>query len=288
MSLIQGATVAGRHAHNWKALAVWHSDGYYTLKTDDTGEVPVRLFLTPALLAELEDMLYQQIVNATRFPGVQLVVITPDAHFGYGVPVGSVILTDGGRGAVAMGPVGFDIGCGMMSARSTVPAAAATYEQRLAFNRAVMQRVDMGIGGKRKQHRLGTLSKEEFTRLVHGGAEYYVQHYGATFDRSRAERHRIPVDDAWQIPWGGKGRPERGIACRKFRLDWSGLVRYHFDIPRRTRRPCTREVRDGRGTKESHLQNLPTRRRVGDGDLCGVPYGASIFSSPAFFFPRAA
>jgi tRNA-splicing ligase RtcB len=110
-----------------------------------------------------------------------------------------------------MGPVGFDIGCGMMSARSTVPAAAATYEQRLAFNRAVMRRVDMGVGGKRKQHRLGVLSKEEFTRLVHGGAEYYVQHYGAIFDRSRAERHRIPVDDAWQIPWGGKGKPERGI-----------------------------------------------------------------------------
>ena len=31
------------------------------------------------------------------------------------------------------------------------------------------------------------------------------------FDRSRAERHRIPVDDDWQIPWGGSGRPERGM-----------------------------------------------------------------------------
>jgi tRNA-splicing ligase RtcB len=111
-----------------------------------------------------------------------------------------------------MGPVGFDIGCGMMSARSEVPAEAATYERRLAFNGAVMQRVEMGVGGKRKQHRLGALSEPEFTRLVHGGAEYYVQQYGATFDRSHAERHRIPVDDAWQIPWGGKGKPERGIA----------------------------------------------------------------------------
>mgnify|MGYP001796324824 CR=1 FL=1 len=34
--------------------------------------------------------------------------ITPDAHFGYGGPVGSVILTDG---TLAMGPVGYDIGC---------------------------------------------------------------------------------------------------------------------------------------------------------------------------------
>jgi tRNA-splicing ligase RtcB len=201
-----------RSAANWKSLARWTADGYYTFQTEDTGEVPVRLFLTPALLAALEDTLYPQIVNATRFPGVRLVVITPDAHFGYGVPVGSVILTDIEHGAIAMGPVGFDIGCGMMSARSDVPAEAATYERRLAFNRAVMERVEMGVGGKRKRHRLGTLSETEFNRLVRGGAEYYVQTYGATFDRSHAERHRIPVDDDWQIPWGGQGKPERGIA----------------------------------------------------------------------------
>lgn len=211
MSNVHPAETALRQQSVWKDLAKWHDDGYYTLQTDDTGEVPVRLFLTPTLLAGLEDILYRQLVNATRFPGVQLVVVTPDAHFGYGVPVGSVILTDLERGAVAMGPVGFDIGCGMMSARSTVPAEAATYEQRLEFNRAVMRRVEMGVGGKRKRHRLGTLSKDEFSRLVRGGATYYVQHYGATFDRSQAERHRIPVDDDWEIPWGGKGKPERGV-----------------------------------------------------------------------------
>ncbi|MCA1592369.1 MAG: RtcB family protein, partial [Acidobacteria bacterium] len=85
----------------------------------------------------------------------------------------------------------------------------ATPEKRLAFNRAVMKRVNMGAGGK--SLRLGALSKQEFQNLVRGGAEYYVEKYGATFDRSRAERHRIPVDDSWQIPWGGKGRPERGL-----------------------------------------------------------------------------
>lgn len=196
----------------WKAAARWTEEGYFALKTEDTRDVPVRLFLTPALLAETEDTLYQQIVNATRFPGVRLVAIMPDTHYGYGVPVGCVILTDIEQGAVAMGPVGFDVGCGMMSARSAVPAEAATAEKRLIFNRAVMERVEMGVGGKRKQHRLGTLSEREFNHLVRGGAEYYVQRYGATFDRSHAERHRIPVDDDWQIPWGGKGKPERGIA----------------------------------------------------------------------------
>jgi tRNA-splicing ligase RtcB len=139
---------------------------------------------------------------------VRLVVITPDAHYGYGVPVGCVLITDADAGAIAMGPVGYDIGCGMMSARSDVEAEAATPERRLAFNRAVMGRVDMGAGGKSK--RLGGLSAGEFENLVRGGAEYYVEKYGAKFDRSRAERHRIPVDDDWRIPYGGKGRPERG------------------------------------------------------------------------------
>jgi tRNA-splicing ligase RtcB len=198
-----------RSAHNWKHLARWHGNGYYELQTDDTGDVPVRLFLTPQLLADAEDILYRQIVNATRFPGTRMVVITPDTHYGYGVPVGCVLITDGDSGAVAMGPVGYDIGCGMMSARSNVEAEAATPERKLEFNRAVMGRVDMGFGGKSK--RLGKLSGTEFQNLVRGGAEYYVEKYGATFDRSHAERHRIPVEDSWQIPWGGKGRPERGL-----------------------------------------------------------------------------
>jgi tRNA-splicing ligase RtcB (3'-phosphate/5'-hydroxy nucleic acid ligase) len=194
---------------NWKDLAKWSDDGYYELETEDTNGVPVRLFLTPALLAETESIIYRQIINATRFRGVKMVVITPDTHYGYGVPVGCVLLTDYSEGAVAMGPVGFDIGCGIMSASSEVPVDKATPEKRLQFNRAVMKRVDMGTGGK--SIKLGKLSEGEFNNLVRGGAEYYVERYGASFDRSRAERHRIPVDDSWQIPWGGKGRPERGM-----------------------------------------------------------------------------
>ena len=195
--------------HRWKELARWHVEGYYALQTQDTREVPVRLFLTRELLELAEDTLYRQIINATRFPGVRMVVITPDVHYGYGVPVGCVLITDYEAGAIAMGPVGYDIGCGMMSAKSTVPADEATPEKRLQFNRAVMKRVEMGAGGK--SHRFGNLSEDEFAELVRGGAEHYVEKYGARFDRSRAERHRIPVGDDWQIPWGGKGKPERGL-----------------------------------------------------------------------------
>ncbi|MBI2391488.1 MAG: RtcB family protein [Deltaproteobacteria bacterium] len=195
--------------HDWKRHAHATGEGYYWLRTTDTGDVEVRLFLTPTLLQEAETTLYRQIVNATRFPGTKLVAITPDVHYGYGVPVGAVILTDRQGGAVAMGPVGFDIGCGMMSAKSDVPAEAATPDRKLEFNREVMERVSMGAGGG--SVRFGALSKREIEEIVRGGAEYYVQKYGATFDRSHAERHRVPVDDHWSVPWGGKGKPERGL-----------------------------------------------------------------------------
>jgi tRNA-splicing ligase RtcB len=200
------------HESDWKKRAVWSDDGYFRLETGDTGDVVVRLFVTKGLLTEAEPTLYRQIVNATRFPGTKLVAITPDVHYGYGVPVGCVISTEraeGSGGAVAMGPVGFDIGCGMMSARSNVPAELATHDRKLEFNREVMKRVSLGAGGK--SVKLGKLSQNEFQELVRGGAEHYVATYGAEFDRSRAERHRIPVADDWDIPWGGKGSPERGL-----------------------------------------------------------------------------
>ena len=198
-----------KHTTDWRSALTRNDDGYYVLRGDETSGVEVRLFLTEALLEAAEDNLYPQIRNAAAFPGVRLVVITPDVHYGYGVPVGCVILTDATDGAIAMGPVGFDIGCGMMSARSDVPSSAATPERKLAFNREVMRRIAMGAGGKSR--RFADLEEPEFERLVRGGAEYYIDKFGTSIDRGLAERHRLPVDDDWKIPWGGRGRPERGI-----------------------------------------------------------------------------
>ncbi len=189
--------------------ASWDARGFYALSNRDTGNVPVRLFLTPSLLGDVDDEVYRQIINATRFPGTKLVVITPDVHAGYGVPVGSVILTDAATGAIAMGPVGYDIGCGMISARSNVPAQEATPEKRRVFNQAVMHRVEMGTGSRSR--RLQNLTKIEFEQLVRGGAPAFTALFGSVFDRSRCERNLLPVDSEWQIPWGEPGTPERGI-----------------------------------------------------------------------------
>ena len=195
--------------HQFDGL-VWDLRGFYLLQNGDVGPIPVRLFLNESLLRDIDDDVYKQIVNATRFPGTKLVVITPDVHQGYGVPVGCVILTDARTGPVALGPTGYDIGCGMISARSHVSVDRATPENRKAFNHGVMHRVEMGTGSRSRSMR--DLSKNQFESLVRGGAPAYNEMFGTAFDRSHCERDCLPVDGDWQIPWGGPGTPERGMA----------------------------------------------------------------------------
>jgi tRNA-splicing ligase RtcB len=103
-------------------------------------------------------------------------------------------------GTLAMGPVGYDIGCGIAALRSDVPRAAATPESVRAFSKRVMSRVGLGAGSKGQP-----VSKERFEEVVRGGAEAV----GAR--RGTAERDRIPVDEDWDIPrdsraWRGQAQ----------------------------------------------------------------------------------
>ncbi|HTE21283.1 MAG TPA: RtcB family protein, partial [Armatimonadota bacterium] len=81
-------------------------EGYYLLTQGM--KVPVRIFMNPQLFEECEEAVFQQVRAATEFPGVTDVVLTPDAHSGYVVPVGCVMATNG---TLCQAPVGYDIGC---------------------------------------------------------------------------------------------------------------------------------------------------------------------------------
>ncbi|MFQ5700159.1 MAG: RtcB family protein, partial [Myxococcota bacterium] len=51
--------------------------------------VPVRLFATKKLLAELDDKVFEQAANVATLPGiVEASFAMPDAHWGYGFPIG--------------------------------------------------------------------------------------------------------------------------------------------------------------------------------------------------------
>lgn len=165
----------------------WNAEGrYYELKKGV--KVPVRLFLSEKLFQESEEEIYRQIVNATEFPGVQEVVITPDVHTGYVVPVGCVMATNG---TLCQAPVGFDIGCGMLAFKSTVGKGKGTEPKlRQKFSERVMELVGMGTG-KGSGH---SVSEKRFGEIVRHGAS------ALGFHRENSERDFLPVSDTWDIP----------------------------------------------------------------------------------------
>lgn len=169
-------------------------EGYYLLQQGV--KVPVKIFMNPELFEECEESVFDQARAATEFPGVTDVVLTPDAHTGYVVPVGCVMATEG---TLCQAPVGYDIGCGMAALLSDVPVEKG-FDDRLRrkFSEEVMSRVGMGTG-KGSGYRV---DEDRFEEIVRGGA------VAMGYSRDNSERDYIPVDDSWSIPYNPK---QRGI-----------------------------------------------------------------------------
>jgi tRNA-splicing ligase RtcB len=77
--------------------------------------VPVRIYADEELLEDaLGDLSVHQAVNVASLPGlVGYVVVMPDVHQGYGMPVGGVMASKVPGGIISPGAVGYDINCGV-------------------------------------------------------------------------------------------------------------------------------------------------------------------------------
>lgn len=67
------------------------------LPTETT--TPIRVFGTESIRETLDDLCLQQAVNSRLAPGVTDLVLNPDAHCGYGAPVGCVMVAQPGAAA---------------------------------------------------------------------------------------------------------------------------------------------------------------------------------------------
>ena len=90
--------------------AVWEIDK----KFKKGMRVPVRVIASKKILDQMEDGVFEQITNVASLPGIQKHAITlPDAHWGYGFPIGGVAAFDLDKGIISPGGIGFDINCGV-------------------------------------------------------------------------------------------------------------------------------------------------------------------------------
>lgn len=147
--------------------------------------VPGIIYATEALVKDMDAKVFEQVTNVATLPGIERASYAmPDAHWGYGFPIGGVAAFDADRGGVvSAGGVGFDISCGVRLLSTGMAAAdLEPVKKRLADELA--RSVPAGVG------RVGHLHLEsgEMNAMLEGGARWAVERgYGVPADLERIE-----------------------------------------------------------------------------------------------------
>lgn len=107
----------------------------------DTEKIPIKLWLD-----DIEHGALQQARNLANLPyAFHHIAIMPDAHLGFGMPIGAVMATDG---VIIPNAVGVDIGCGMCAVKTSLKQL----DQRSLKHvlRHIRKRVPLGFKHHRK------------------------------------------------------------------------------------------------------------------------------------------
>jgi tRNA-splicing ligase RtcB len=163
---------------------------HYVLEKCAKMRADVHAFLSPALYAASEETVWQQIANAASYEGVIGAYLLPDTHTGFGIPVGSVVVTDG---TVIQGGSGYDISCGVLYMRAQLTAGSVrSKHKRREWIDEVEKRVATGVGSKRPalMKRFSQTKADEILR-------YGAQALGV--DEALCERRFIPIPEGLNL-----------------------------------------------------------------------------------------
>src|SRR3954465_9735507 len=105
---------------------------------------PITVIGTEAIRNGFDAKCIEQALNSRGAPGVTDLVLNPDAHAGYGAPVGCVLVSPT---HIYPGPVGVDIKCSMSLLQCAVPEDAIRNRKvRRALIDAIGLRIPTGMG----------------------------------------------------------------------------------------------------------------------------------------------
>jgi tRNA-splicing ligase RtcB len=131
----------------------------------------VRIFATEKLLQAMDDQVFVQASNVATLPGiVGASLCMPDAHWGYGFPIGGVAATDVEHGVISPGGIGFDINCGMRLVRSDLEWTEVQPRLGRLVN-ALAARIPAGVGSRG----FVSLTRAEFEDVLREGARWAVR-----------------------------------------------------------------------------------------------------------------
>jgi tRNA-splicing ligase RtcB len=123
------------------------AENIYEIEKTEGMFVPAIVFASEKLMKQIEkDKTLQQIRNVAKLPGIiKNALIMPDAHQGYGLPIGGVAAFDLKKGIISPGGVGYDINCGVRLLTSNI-SKADFLEKRVALINEIDKLVPSGVG----------------------------------------------------------------------------------------------------------------------------------------------
>ncbi len=161
------------------------SDFEWRIEPQGDMRVPGVLFASKALVEAMDEKVREQVTNVATLPGIITASYAmPDAHWGYGFPIGGVAAFDADQdGVVSAGGVGFDISCGVRTLLTGLQRAdIEPLKDRLAD--ALFHSIPVGLGSTGNIH----LDNRGMTDMLSGGARWAVKRgWGRRDDLERVE-----------------------------------------------------------------------------------------------------
>ena len=169
-----------------------------------------KIFASQDLIEEMDEKVYEQVTNVACLPGiVRASMAMPDAHWGYGFPIGGVAAFDPEEGGIiSVGGVGYDISCGVRTLRTglnreeVLPVLERLVEE-------LFETVPSGVGSEGEIR----LSPQKLDEVLVGGARWAVEKgYGEPEDLEYIEEKGcLPGADPACVSMEAKRRQHRQV-----------------------------------------------------------------------------
>ena len=144
-----------------------------------------RVFASDKLMEKIkQDKTLEQTKNMATLPGiVKYSIAMPDAHQGYGAPVGGVAAFDIKKGIISPGAIGYDINCGVRLLASNL-SKEKFLKKRKEITHQIVRDVPVGVGRGSKEK----FSDSELDEIMKKGVGWAVEKgYGTKEDIERVE-----------------------------------------------------------------------------------------------------
>ncbi|NPA86904.1 MAG: RtcB family protein [Candidatus Diapherotrites archaeon] len=160
--------------------------GVWEMEPREHMRVPLRVYGTRRIIEELEETAVRQGMNVASLPGIEKYsIMLPDAHQGYGFPIGGVAAFDAEEGVISPGGVGFDINCGVRVVLTNLREKDVRPKLKELVD-VLFKNVPAGLGSEGRIR----LSRSQLEEVMVEGVNWAIEMgYGWEEDKERIEEN---------------------------------------------------------------------------------------------------